>query len=77
MSQMGVNEFYEALQDILQCDDRPGPDTVLANLEEWDSLAMMGVVAFFDRKLGKTINFEVLHSCATAGDLQKLADIKA
>lgn len=73
---MRKEEFLDSLQDILQCDLDLEPQTALASLEEWDSLAMMGLVAFFDRKLGKPVNFENLGQCSTVADLLALADIK-
>lgn len=71
---MQKEDLLEAFQDILQCDAELEPQTVLADLEEWDSLSQMGIVAFFDRKLGKTINFEILGKCATLADLLELAE---
>lgn len=73
---MRKDEFLISLQDILQCDFVPEPETELVDLEEWDSLAMMGVMAFFDRKLGKTVDFDTLNKCLVVSDLLALADIQ-
>lgn len=70
---MRQEELLEAFQDIIQCEEALVPDTILSSLEEWDSLALMGMLAFFDRKLGKAVTFENLGKCATVADLLKLA----
>ena len=48
------------------------PDSVLADLEQWDSLAALGVIVMFDLEYGKTIDAEMLRNCATIQDLYKL-----
>lgn len=73
---MRKEDFLASLQDILQCEAELEPQTTLADLEEWDSLAMMGLVAFFDRKLGRALDFETLGRCATVADLLALADVR-
>ncbi|MCZ8203985.1 acyl carrier protein [Gemmatimonas sp.] len=45
------------------------PDTVFADLSQWDSLAALGVIVMFDMEYGKTITGETLMSCKTINDL--------
>ena len=67
-------KFLEELGDILQCEQSLTPDSSLADLEEWDSIAMMTTVAYFDRNLGKKVTFPQLKKCKTAADLVQLAE---
>lgn len=48
------------------------PETELASLPEWDSLAALGVIVMFDTEYSKTIVGEDLKKCATLTDLYKL-----
>ena len=48
------------------------PDSVLADLEQWDSLAALGVIVMFDLEYGKTIDAEMLKSCRSVSDLYQL-----
>jgi acyl carrier protein len=53
------------------------PDTKLADLPEWDSLAALGVIIMFDSEYGLTITGNDLKSCATVQDICSLVDAKA
>ena len=57
---MTRQEFLTTLQEMLQCDMELHEDTVLTDLEEWDSLAFMVVIAFFDKNFGQRITFDTL-----------------
>ena len=70
---MTRNEFLGALQDMLQTDAALSEDTPLAELEEWDSLAFMVVIAFFDKNFAKKLTFEDLSACKTPAALINLA----
>ena len=70
---MNKNEFLKALQDMLQADETLTEDTTLASLEEWDSLAFMVVIAFFDKNFEKKLTFEDLSACKTPAALMQLA----
>ncbi|MBB5417197.1 acyl carrier protein [Paraburkholderia atlantica] len=48
------------------------PETELSSLEEWDSLAALGVIVMFDTEFGKVISGDDLKKCATITDLYKL-----
>lgn len=47
-------------------------DTELRSLEEWDSLAALGVIVMFDVEYGKTITGDDLKGCVIVADLYKL-----
>lgn len=71
---METQQLLLEWQDILQRDDPIAPDTVLADVEEWDSLAQVGMTAFFERKLGRRVSSERLAACKTVQDLLDLAE---
>lgn len=70
---MTRQEFLTALQEMLQCDMELHEDTLLADLEEWDSLAFMVVIAFFDKNFGRRVTFDTLKGCRTPSDLIALS----
>ncbi|MBD5558642.1 MAG: acyl carrier protein [Desulfovibrio sp.] len=70
---MTKNEFLTALQDMLQTDTELAEDTPLAGMEEWDSLAFMVLIAFFDKNFGKKLTFEDLSACKTPAALMLLS----
>lgn len=70
------SEFLLQLQDLLQTDDALTPDSPLADLEEWDSMAVMILIAFFDREFGLQFKFEDLQNCRTPEDLISMAQGK-
>lgn len=49
---MTVEEFMTELQDILQRDEEISPQDKLADLEEWDSMAIMSCMVWFESRLG-------------------------
>lgn len=50
-------------------------DTELADLDEWDSVAALGVIVMCDTEYGVTITGNDLKQCARVGDI--LAKVKA
>lgn len=49
---MTRDEFLVQMQDVLQTEENISFDTVLKDLEEWDSLAVMASMAFLDKNFG-------------------------
>lgn len=70
---MNKTEFLEQFQDMLQLDDPVGENAQLGELEEWDSLAFMLLIAFFDKNFGQRITFEDLTACKTPAEIMALA----
>lgn len=70
---MNKEKFLAELQDILQCDDVLSEDTILADREEWDSLSIMTLIAFFDKELGQRIKFDALKACRQVRDIIALS----
>ncbi len=73
---MKKEEFLVKFQDILQCDDPIEEATVLTELEEWDSLAFMALIVFFNSNFHQEINFDALASCKQASDVINLSQGK-
>lgn len=69
---MTGNEFLEAFADLIQTDSEIDMDTSLSSLEEWDSMGMMAVVAYFDVTHQKAVSFEDLERMKTVGDVARL-----
>lgn len=50
---MTRNDFLIELQEIMQLDDPIAEDADLRDYEEWDSLAFMVLITFFDKNFGQ------------------------
>lgn len=66
-----VGKFIENFQTAVDFQEAVAfkPETELASLAEWDSLAALGVIVMFDMEYGKTISSSGLKNCKTIGDL--------
>ncbi len=73
---MTKEDFLLALEDILQTDDPIEIDLQLKELEEWDSLAMMAVIAYYKKTFGINIVLKELKEIKTPADLIALAGDK-
>jgi acyl carrier protein len=51
-------------------------DEVLADLPEWDSLAVISFIALVDEKLGLAVEGEALAKARSVADLLALVDMK-
>lgn len=69
---MQHNEFIEIFKDTIQSDSAIEMDSPLADIEEWDSMAMMALIAYFDVKLGITVTFDQLHALSCVRDVALL-----
>jgi acyl carrier protein len=52
------------------------PQTQLASLAEWDSLAALGVIVMFDMDYGVTVSGEDLKNAQTVESLFQLVSLK-
>lgn len=69
---MQHDEFIDIFKDIIQSDSEIALDSSLADIEEWDSMAMMALIAYFDVKLGIMITFDQLHALHSIRDVALL-----
>ena len=68
-------EFCQKLAEILDIEEVK-PENVLKEFDEWDSLAVLSVLAMADSKYGVTVKAEEIRSVVTAGDLANLVAAK-
>ena len=71
---MKIEEFTRELEDILQIDSTLTHDTLLEDLEEWDSMAYLGVISFFDMEFSKAVTNTELKTIKTVEELFLLAN---
>jgi acyl carrier protein len=72
---MDKPEFYQRLAAILDIEEVK-PENVLKDYEQWDSLAILSVLAMADSKYGVTIRADEIRQVVTAGDLAALVEAK-
>ena len=68
---MTKEEFMEQMQDVLQTDAELTADTVLADLDEWDSLSIMATMAFLDKNFGVRIKLADFREIKTLGEVAR------
>ena len=71
---MKTAEFIGHVEALLELN--PGAlqsSTKLADLPEWDSLAVMGFIAMMDTKFSMIVNVESISGATSVGDLVRLA----
>ncbi len=72
---MTREEFLTEMQDVLQTDMELAFDTVLSDLDEWDSLSIMATMAFIDKNFGVKLRVADIKAIKTIEDLAKKAGI--
>lgn len=72
---MTRDEFLAEMQDVLQTEDALTAETVLTDLPEWDSLAIMATMAFLDRKFGVKLKLADFKELNTIGDIAVKAGV--
>ncbi|TKX28698.1 phosphopantetheine-binding protein [Campylobacter estrildidarum] len=73
---MNKQEMFKALEEILMLEEGMlKEDSVLADFEDWDSLAFLSLMTLFDTKLQINITSDQITSLKTVSDVLKLAKI--
>lgn len=72
---MTRDEFLVEMQDVLQTEETLTVDTVLTDLAEWDSLAVMATMAFLDRNFGVKLKISDVKELKTIGDIVTRAGV--
>ncbi len=67
-----MQEFIEKLADVLDTEAELTVDTALSELEEWDSLGIVGFVAMANAVYGKKLAVLKVRSARTVADLYAL-----
>lgn len=66
---MTIEAFLEELQDILQCEDALTTETVLEELEEWDSMAIMACMVWLEKKFAVKRSFNDVSRFKSVSDI--------
>ena len=66
---MSKDEFLVQMQDVLQTETELTMETVLDELDEWDSLSMMATMSFLDKNFGVKMKIADIKMFATIGDV--------
>jgi acyl carrier protein len=65
--------FFEELLECMEIEpEKINETTVFRELEDFDSMAIMSIVAFVDEKFEKSLAAEQLQNMKTVGDLMAL-----
>ena len=72
---MEIKEFIEKLAEAIEIEEVEGltAETEFRDLDEWSSLSVMLLIAFYDEELDKQIGDVDIKKCVTISDLYKLA----
>jgi acyl carrier protein len=72
---MDNKEKLETLEEILDVEEGSlSPDTVLADLDEWDSITRLSLLIYFDEELGKKISGDEIKAFEKVEDIMGLMD---
>jgi len=69
---MTINEFCAQLADLIEVEEELSLDSNLKDFEEYDSLAIMSLVAFIHKNFGKQFNARQLNQVDTVESLVEL-----
>lgn len=69
---MTIKEFLVQLADLIEIEDELTLDTNLKDYEEFDSMAIMSLVAFLHKNFGKQFNARQLNQIDTVESLVEL-----
>ena len=72
---MDIKEFIEKLAEQIEVEnvETLKPETEFRSLDEWSSLSVMILIAFYDDEFDKQIGETAIKGCKTIEDLYKLA----
>lgn len=69
---MDAQKFLQTMtEDIIETDQELSMETVLSDIEEWDSLALVSFIAMANTS-GKSLNKETIKKAITVRDLYGL-----
>ena len=67
---MSLEKKLELLADMLDMDPEDlSLDTNLEDMEEWDSLNALNLIALVDEEFGKTLSADVVNGLKTVADI--------
>jgi len=66
---MTKQEFADRLAELLETEEKFTPETNLKDVEEYDSLTVLSIMAFVDRTFKKTLSADQLVKVTTIDSL--------
>ncbi len=67
---MELKEKLALIEEALDVDEGSiSPETVLADVDEWDSIAALSLIVMFDEQFERTINGEQIRALVTIQDI--------
>jgi acyl carrier protein len=66
---MTKQEFADRMAELLETDEKLTPGTNLQDVEEYDSLTVLSVMAFVDKNFKKTLSADQLAKVTTIDSL--------
>jgi acyl carrier protein len=73
---MQKDEFLRQLEDLIEAEPGSLSETsLLADIEGWDSMAIMGFIGFADEELGATPAPKAIKACTTVAELMALVGV--
>ena len=66
---MEEKEFLAQLADILETEENVTMETVLGDIEEWDSLSYVSFISMTNAALGKKVTVKELKAANTVAEL--------
>lgn len=73
---MQREEFLAEIKEIMQRNEAITGNESLAEIEEWDSMTVLGVMSFFDMEFGIDLNADQMKALKTMQELIALAGNK-
>lgn len=72
---MAREKFLETFIEVLQTEEEITFETLLDDIEEWDSLSKMATIAFLDKNYSQKITFADVKEFKTVEDVAKKAGL--
>ncbi len=75
LTTMEMHEFIEKLAEAIEVDQKESltENTRFKDLDEWSSLSVMFLIAFYDEEFGKEISDKEIRNSSTIDELYNLA----
>lgn len=72
---MEIKEFIEKFAEAIEVEDVEAltPETEFHEMEEWSSISVMLLIAFFDEEFGKELTNAAIKQAITINDLYSIA----
>lgn len=72
---MTKEEKIAILEELMELDEGTlTQETLLSNIEEWDSVSFLSFMAMMDEKFGKTVTGSEIKAKETVGDLMAMME---